>query len=68
MAGDYWIIGLDEKNYSWALVGDPSRQFLWILGRNPQMSTESYSRILALAMKLGYSAERIKATAHTSNP
>jgi len=68
VAGDYWIIGLDEKNYSWALVGDPSRQFLWILGRNPQMSAESYSRIVALAVKLGYSAERIKATAHTSNP
>ena len=50
------------------LAGCASRQFLWILGRNPQMSAESYSRIVALAVKLGYLAERIKVTAHTSNP
>ena len=41
-AGDYWIIGLDEKNYSWALVGHPSRRFLWILSREPTMKESLY--------------------------
>jgi apolipoprotein D and lipocalin family protein len=58
-AGDYWIIGLDEKNYSWALVGHPSRKYLWILSRQPKMPDSLYQKIVALAVKNGYSAERI---------
>jgi apolipoprotein D and lipocalin family protein len=62
VAGDYWIIGLDEKNYSWALVGHPSRQFLWILSRNPRLNPQTYSDIVALAEKLGYESARIEKT------
>lgn len=35
--GDYWIIFLDEKNYNWAVVGTPSRKYLWILSRDKKM-------------------------------
>lgn len=59
VAGDYWIIGLDEKNYSWALVGHPSRKFLWILAREPQLPTATYQEIIALAEKKGFQPERI---------
>lgn len=31
--GDYWIIALDQKNYEYVMVGTPSREYLWILGR-----------------------------------
>ncbi|CAN5597908.1 lipocalin family protein [soil metagenome] len=58
-AGDYWIIGLDSKNYSWALVGDPSRKYLWVLSRKPTMDDKLYRKIVALAVKEGYSADRI---------
>lgn len=58
-SGDYWIIGLDEKNYSWALVGHPSRKYLWILSRQPGMSDALYQKIVGLAAKNGYSAGRI---------
>jgi apolipoprotein D and lipocalin family protein len=34
--GDYWIIGLDP-NYQWAVVGEPSKNYLWILSRNPTL-------------------------------
>ena len=57
--GDYWIIGLDEKNYSWAVVGHPSRQFLWILAREPRLPMETYDRLVALAVAQGYDARRI---------
>lgn len=66
IAGDYWIIGLDEKNYSWALVGHPSRQFLWILSRESQMNPQTYSRIVTLAEKLGYKPERIEMSNQTT--
>lgn len=65
VAGDYWIIGLDEKNYSWALVGHPSRQFLWILSRNPRLNPQTYADIVALAEKLGYESARIEKTIQT---
>ena len=67
IAGDYWIIGLDEKNYSWALVGHPSRKFLWILAREPRLDSATYEKITALAESLGYSAKRLEPTVQ-SNP
>lgn len=33
--GDYWIIELDE-NYQWVAVGAPSREYLWIMARQPR--------------------------------
>jgi apolipoprotein D and lipocalin family protein len=62
IAGDYWIIGLDEKNYSWALVGHPSRKFLWILARAPALDPATYEKITALAESLGYSPARLERT------
>jgi apolipoprotein D and lipocalin family protein len=62
IAGDYWIIGLDEKNYSWALVGHPSRKFLWILARDPVLDPATYEKITTLADSLGYSRSRLERT------
>ena len=59
-SGDYWIIGLDERNYSWALVGHPSRRFLWILSREPIMNDKLYGRIIEIAVSKGYSAKSIE--------
>ena len=66
ISGDYWIIGLDEKNYSWALVGHPWRQFLWILARQPHMDNATFERIVALAESQGYSRDRIERTIQNS--
>lgn len=62
IAGDYWIIGLDEKNYSWALVGHPSRKFLWILAREPRLDPATYKKITTLAEAAGFSADRLERT------
>jgi len=43
--GDYQIIEL-APDYSYALVGDHSRSYLWILSRDPRMDESTY-RILA---------------------
>ncbi len=34
--GDYWIIDVD-KDYQHALVGSPSREYLWILSRDKKL-------------------------------
>jgi len=44
--GNYWIIQLDQENYQWAVVSDPSRKTLWILSRAPQMDEELYRKLV----------------------
>ncbi len=61
-SGAYWVIGLDEKNYEWAVVGHPSRQFLWILARAPKLSGETYQKIVQLVTERGYDPARLEKT------
>ena len=35
--GDYWILLLDD-DYRWVAVGTPSREYLWIMAREPYPS------------------------------
>lgn len=43
--GEYWIIDLDS-DYQYAAVGDPKREYLWILSRQPEMNDATYQNIL----------------------
>jgi apolipoprotein D and lipocalin family protein len=60
---DYWIIDLD-KEYQYAVVGHPSRDYLWILSRTPIMNDSTYSAITARVKNLGYDLSRLKKTTH----
>lgn len=51
--GDYWIIDLDD-NYQYAVVGDPKREYLWVLSRTPEMSDAVYQNILRRVEKMGF--------------
>lgn len=51
--GDYWILMLDE-GYSYAVIGEPSREYLWILSRRPMLEPEIRASILAELPELGY--------------
>ncbi|MEA3352982.1 MAG: lipocalin family protein [Campylobacterota bacterium] len=44
--GDYWILDL-ASDYSYVLVGSPSRELLWILAREKTISQEVKDKILA---------------------
>jgi len=57
-AGDYWIISLD-KNYQYALVGDPSRKYLWILARTKVLSDDVFNELLLKAEQSGFKAQNI---------
>ncbi len=56
--GDYWIIELDSE-YRYAVVGHPSRDYLWILSRCPVMDNETYSSLLEKIKNQGYEIEKI---------
>jgi lipocalin len=52
-AGNYYIIALD-KDYSYALVGDPSRKYLWVLSRTKTMDQPLYEELLNTAKAKGF--------------
>lgn len=56
--GDYWIIALDE-NYEWAVVGEPSRNFLWILSRTPQLDEQILANIYDMLPDKNYDPSRL---------
>jgi apolipoprotein D and lipocalin family protein len=60
--GDYYIIALAD-NYSYALVGHPNREYLWVLARNPQMDEAIYQMLLAKATSLGFDVAQLVRTA-----
>lgn len=51
--GDYWIIDLSD-DYSYAVVGHPGRDYLWILARNPKMAEATYQSIITRLRAQGY--------------
>lgn len=51
--GDYWIIDLGE-DYEYAVVGEPDRNFLWILSREPHMDADLYDEIIERVEAQGY--------------
>ncbi len=59
--GKYWIIDLDP-DYQWAVVGEPKRKYLWILGRTPSMDDGIYEQILARLPDKGYDPEGLNRT------
>jgi apolipoprotein D and lipocalin family protein len=61
--GDYWVIDLDN-DYRWAVVGHPSRKYLWILSREPSADEAVLQGILERLRGQRYETERLLWTLH----
>lgn len=59
--GDYWIIDLDS-DYQYAAVGDPKREYLWILSRTPKLDDATYQNILRRVEKMGFNPGKLVKT------
>ncbi|MCO6509764.1 MAG: lipocalin family protein [Aridibacter famidurans] len=59
--GDYWVIDLAE-DYSYAVVGDPKREYLWILSRTPELETSVYQEILRSVEEKGFDPGKLVKT------
>ncbi len=60
-SGDYWIIDLG-KDYEYAVVGHPKRNYLWILSRTPQMNSAVYDGIIERLKAQHYDVTRLNKT------
>jgi len=70
--GDYWVLDRSEKGldgmYKWAIVGEPSGRYLWILTRRVWPGEELESQLKAHVRDLGYDWSLVRITDHGENP
>ena len=57
----YWIIDLAD-DYSYAVVSNPSKKYLWILSRTPKMEDATYQQILTRLKEKGFDLSKLKIT------
>lgn len=56
--GDYWVLMLDE-NYTYAVIGEPSRKYFWILSRSKILDESVKDKILSKMPELGYEKKEL---------
>jgi len=66
-AGGYHVFALDQQDYSWALISGPSRSYLWILARQPNLSADIRNRLVSQARGLGFPVDDLILVDH-ANP
>ena len=59
--GDYWILGLAD-DYSWAVVGSPDRNYLWILSRTRELPMPVFTAAVDVARANGFDESRLVGT------
>lgn len=56
--GDYWIIDL-APDYTYAVIGEPERKYLWVLSRMPHIDEARLDSILAGVKNQGYDVTKL---------
>jgi apolipoprotein D and lipocalin family protein len=55
----YLIVYLDE-GYQRTIIGVPSREYVWIMSRDPEMSDADYQALLEYVARVGYDSEKVQ--------
>lgn len=63
LSGNYWILELDE-NYQYAIIGDPSRDYLWFLSRTSTIDEGLYLELEAKAKDMHFDTSKLLRTKH----
>ncbi|XP_078439436.1 temperature-induced lipocalin [Wolffia australiana] len=67
VVGDYWVLFIDD-GYRYALVGQPSRRYLWILSRTTHLDEEIYNELVEKAKEVGYDVDKLHKTPQLEPP
>lgn len=59
--GDYWVLDRGE-DYSWAIIGEPSGRYLWILSREANPGEAAVEALIARTRALGYDTTMLRRT------
>lgn len=63
--GAYVIFELDKKDYQYAMISGPSRDYFWLLSRTPTMPAAVKNRLLAQAQALGFPMDKLIMVTHS---
>jgi apolipoprotein D and lipocalin family protein len=64
-AGGYHVFDLDQSDYGWAMIAGPSRDYLWILARQPDLTAGIRNRLVDKARSLGFSVDDLILVDHS---
>lgn len=62
--GDYWVLDRDG-DYQWAIVGEPSGRYLWVLSREANPSDNRKALLRRRVEELGYNWALVRTTRHS---
>ena len=60
---DYWVLGLGD-DYEWAVVGQPDREYGWLLVRDPEVSDATRDEMFFVLESNGYRHQDFVITPH----
>jgi len=63
--GNYWIIAL-APDYSYVAIGEPDREYLWILARTPAMDESTLQHALEQVRQKGYDLTNLLRTTNAA--
>ncbi|XP_061365834.1 temperature-induced lipocalin-1-like [Gastrolobium bilobum] len=67
VVGDYWVLYIDD-DYHYALIGQPSKKYLWILCRKTNIDDEIYNELVHKAKDEGYEVSKLHKTPQSDPP
>lgn len=67
-AGGYHVLALDKQDYRWALISGPTRGYLWLLARRPDLAPEIRNRLVEQARGLGFPTAELILVEHGPLP
>jgi apolipoprotein D and lipocalin family protein len=59
--GNYWVVDIDPA-YQLVAVGEPSREFLWVLSRTPTVPAPEYRALLRRLEAQGFDVSKLEST------
>jgi apolipoprotein D and lipocalin family protein len=62
---NYWILELAD-DYSYAVVGTPDRDYLWILSREPSLPSSVFEKLEEAVRGQGFDPGRLQRTPHST--
>ena len=60
--GNYWVIDLDPA-YQLAVVSEPTREYLWVLSRQPQIDAATWAALTLRLQEKGFDLSRLQRAA-----
>ncbi|KAI6682432.1 hypothetical protein NL676_036313 [Syzygium grande] len=67
VTGDYWVLYIDV-DYQYAVIGQPSRKYLWIISRKSHIDDKIYNQLVQKAVDEGYDVSKLHKTPQSDEP